>query len=231
VDGGESNSSTAPRGLRARAIVVIAVAVAVDFLLAALRVPGGYSTRLLAALAVWLVGVRLAPLQSIEDYPSWGRLGSSLRTCALVSLPLAGLAAIFMLVARFVFDAGLLGGLRPPFMVADLEDALAYAVVGGIAAPIVEEFIYRGVVQPRLRSAIGPVAAILVSGPLFWGLHWVYHQGVSPPNHLFAGWILAYAFERGRSLLAPTLLHAAGNLVVIGFDLIAFRYPGLFDAA
>ena len=81
-----------------------------------------------------------------------------------------------------------------------------------VLAPVVEELVYRGLLQRALRGALGPVPAVLVCGFVFWVAHWIGRGEVSSIHTLFSGWVLGYAYERGRSLLAPTLLHALGNL-------------------
>ena len=73
--------------------------------------------------------------------------------------------------------------------------------------------IYRGLIQEHLRRALGSRWSLVLSGVVFWVLHWIYFGHVTFPNHLVGGWVIAWSYDRTRSLLAPTLLHAVGNLL------------------
>jgi hypothetical protein len=117
---------------------------------------------------------------------------------------------------------------------ANIDHASEYwswFVLAVIWAPLIEEVVYRGIVQARLRQVTGRWVAIGVSGLTFWVYHWVSFEGVSPPHHLGAGLLLAWSYERSRSLLAPTILHAIGNLVLGTSDLVYILWPQWVHAA
>ena len=212
------------RNSRARHLLAAAIFVAVDFVLS---IPGrgaDDSVRAIIVLALWVVLLRLVPLESTSEYPNWSSWKESLRLTAKISaivlgvlVLLTGIAVLAIGFQRAVVD-------WHPFAMHPDESVLRYALHGLVAAPIVEEFIYRGVVHPRLDRALGSRWAIFVGGFVFWGLHWVYFQGISPVNHLVAGWILGYAYWKTRSLVAPTLLHLLGNLMLMVMDLWVRNY-------
>jgi membrane protease YdiL (CAAX protease family) len=76
-----------------------------------------------------------------------------------------------------------------------------------IAAPIFEEFIFRGIVFGGLRRSFGLVPAALASAAIFA----VMHPALSIAPVFLLGVVAALVYERSRSLLAPMLTHAAYN--------------------
>jgi len=84
--------------------------------------------------------------------------------------------------------------------------------LGVIAAPIFEEFIFRGLIYGGLRRSFGVWPAVLASAAVFAILH--------PPLAIVPvfglGLCTALVYERTRSLLAPMLVHAVYNACVIG---------------
>ena len=211
-------------------LALAAAFVGVDYVLASRLVGAGYGVRGAAGLVLWALGFGLAPPRTEDFLPGWGKPRRSLRWAAAFLPVLAGSA--LLLGACGILIARSLGWSLSysPLAIASPGEAGAYVLPGLVAAPLVEEFIYRGIVYPRLRAGGGVAFALALSGPIFWVLHWVDRGTVSPVNHLLAGWILAWAFERTRSLLAPTLLHAVGNLLLLSLDLTWFRYPEPFRA-
>lgn len=86
--------------------------------------------------------------------------------------------------------------------------ALAWLVpLAVLAAPLFEEFIFRGQVFGGLRRSLPLLPAIGASAALFAVIH--------PPHAMAPVFVLglctAYAAERSRSLLAPMLAHALYN--------------------
>lgn len=77
-----------------------------------------------------------------------------------------------------------------------------------IMAPIVEELMFRGLVYKRLRRDIKPAYAILISSLLFG----VYHMNVVQGLYAFViGALMAYVYEKYKTLVAPILFHAVAN--------------------
>ncbi len=87
--------------------------------------------------------------------------------------------------------------------------------------PIFEELGFRGLVQGTLRTRLGPAVAIVTSALLFSALHLYSLAGFLAV--FWSGLVLAYAYERYRSLLPGMVVHAASNLLAISPVLLFYR--------
>ena len=85
-----------------------------------------------------------------------------------------------------------------------------------IAAPLAEEFIFRGLVFGGLRRSMELAPSMLLSAALFAVVH--------PPGSMLPVFVLglgtAFVFERTRSLMAPVLMHAVYNAAVVGVQVL-----------
>lgn len=98
--------------------------------------------------------------------------------------------------------------------VADRQYGVAFGigiVLYGLAAPLVEEVVFRGVIYNRLRRFYGSVIGMVVSGIFFGIFHGNLVQGV---YGACVGILIAYVYERQGSFFFPVLFHAVANLVV-----------------
>jgi len=80
-----------------------------------------------------------------------------------------------------------------------------------VAAPLCEEFIFRGLIYGGLRRSIKTWQAIFMSAAIFAVVH--------PPASMLPVFVLglctAWAYERSKTLLAPMLVHATYNAAVL----------------
>lgn len=100
-----------------------------------------------------------------------------------------------------------------------------------MVAPIAEELFFRGFLYQALRRWRGVRGAIVLSGVLFGAAHLRVGDLIGGlakgdlarfisamlivPSTMVLGWVLAYLFERQRSLRAPMVAHGLYNLVVV----------------
>lgn len=78
-----------------------------------------------------------------------------------------------------------------------------------IAAPILEEFIFRGIMLDGLLKQYSPVTSILVSSALFGLVHlnpWQFITGFI--IGIFSGWV----YYRSKSLMPSIIIHVCANL-------------------
>jgi len=87
--------------------------------------------------------------------------------------------------------------------------------LGVLAAPLCEEFIFRGLLQGGLRRSLPAWQAITVAAALFAIVH--------PPAAMLPAFALGLcagiAYERSGSLLAPMLVHAGYNAALLAYQL------------
>jgi ABC-2 type transport system permease protein len=108
-------------------------------------------------------------------------------------------------------------GLLPPPPAGSIADPyLPYwlAALMIVAAPVFEEFIFRGLIFGGLRRSLGLPAAALASAAIF-GL---IHPALSVIPVSTMGLIAALAYERTGALIAPMLVHALYNAAVFVFQ-------------
>ena len=84
--------------------------------------------------------------------------------------------------------------------------------VAGIIIPVVEELIFRGLAYREMRWYIRPVPAMILSALYFGAVHGNWLQGIYA---FIMGMLLAFAYERFHSILAPILIHVGANTVSV----------------
>jgi len=80
-----------------------------------------------------------------------------------------------------------------------------------VAAPLFEEFLFRGLVFQGLRRTTGPVLAALASAALFA----LVHPPIAVVPVFGLGIAAAISFQKSRFLLAPIITHAVYNACAI----------------
>ncbi|MEL6797724.1 MAG: CPBP family intramembrane glutamic endopeptidase, partial [Planctomycetota bacterium] len=124
-------------------------------------------------------------------------------------------------------DSPLQHGTLELLAIGDRASVWWWAIVAGavLGAPILEEVVFRGLLQPAIRAMAGPWAAILISGALFTVLH--IPRG---PDSGGATWLaiptlavlslaLGIARERSGRLGVPIVMHIAFNALNVGLAL------------
>lgn len=80
----------------------------------------------------------------------------------------------------------------------------------GIVIPIMEEYIFRGLIYKRMRRNMSVINAMIFSAVLFGGFHVNLVQTI---YGLLCGLLLAYLYEKYGSMKAPILAHMLMNIV------------------
>lgn len=86
-----------------------------------------------------------------------------------------------------------------------------------LLAPLIEEFLFRGVLQTYLKKHLGVKAAILLSALAFAIFHFYRDQGIGNISLIlslfFLGGFLGFIYERQSSLWASIGLHMTFNTI------------------
>ncbi len=85
-------------------------------------------------------------------------------------------------------------------------------LVVGIAAPIAEELLFRGILYRRIRTWLGVGPSAVVALVIFAAAHGNLLQAFYA---LLLGAILIWAYEHFAKLIVPILIHMSANLVSI----------------
>jgi len=136
---------------------------------------------------------------------------------ALVLGPMAGLAAAVVGVAYLIVIQKL--DVLRPFLEeqAKVTEQLRrgglrwLALLAVVAAPLFEEYLFRGLVFKGMRRTMTPLAAVLASAAVFA----IVHPPLSFIPVFGLGVAAAVAFERSGLLLAPILAHVVYNAAMI----------------
>ncbi len=91
---------------------------------------------------------------------------------------------------------------------------------GMLAAPIIEELLFRGFLQSAVRITCSRLQTILISAFIFALIHWNAHVFL---QIFVLGFMLAYLFEKTGSLVAPITVHICHNSVTLVF-LISYKH-------
>jgi membrane protease YdiL (CAAX protease family) len=91
------------------------------------------------------------------------------------------------------------------------EDNYFWLIFGiCLVTPIVEELIFRGVIQGELRKAMPEWAAIIIQAVVFA----VYHlQPIQSSYVLLPGLLLGFAYASSRSIWVPIIMHCVFNFL------------------
>jgi membrane protease YdiL (CAAX protease family) len=188
---------------------------------------GETQAKILAALIAQSVGIVLALIVAKMCFrPGLRRgLGLSGRHWGFDSLRgvLAYLAVLPVTTGLIFLMVWLLpeGWQRPHSMLKALHETstgwtLAITFSAVVLAALLEEIVFRGLLQSMMRRVVSPWATVLISSGIFA----VVHSELQNVPALFAlGVVLGYSYERTGRLWAPILTHAIFNGVAIGMAL------------
>ena len=178
------------------------------------------------SLLVILAMTPFAVIARRRGIPAWSSEWSIAR-CLLVGAAIAIALRVPLLLAWLA---------RPESLPTIAQDDLLWQMLNGVqerygwlaalwivavAAPVAEEFLFRGILYRAFAAHIHPLWANLVQAALFSAMH---QAGVQGSILLFIlGLALGSIARRSGGLLAPMVLHAVFNLIAA---LLILRVPG-----
>jgi membrane protease YdiL (CAAX protease family) len=124
------------------------------------------------------------------------------------------LAAIGAYLAFAAIYAGIFGSPHQEDIAESFGAVPVQILLIVIAAPVSEEVCFRGLVFGGLRTRLPRLAAALISGLVFGGLHATTGVTAVPPL-IFFGFILALLYEKTGSIVPGIMLHMLNNAVAL----------------
>lgn len=172
---------------------------------------GNSLVQLATALGFLLVPIAIAAGRGATLPQALSRLGLRRFRLSAVGWMLAAIGAYlaFAIVYTAVFGEPEQDDIAETFGTVPVQILLIV-----IAAPIAEEVCFRGLLFGGLRERWPRLAAALLSGLIFGGLHAL--TGLSAVPALIAfGFILALLYEKTGSIVPGILLHLLNNSVAL----------------
>jgi hypothetical protein len=123
------------------------------------------------------------------------------------------------ILISFGLSAGEYMVIQTNYLISDLSplQLLKLTVVMVFFVGLVEEIIFRSILQTRLNKILGIRGGILLSGVLFGFMHSGYGTFYEILYISFTGVIIGYIFYKTRSLPLVTLVHGFVNVFLFGF--------------
>lgn len=100
-----------------------------------------------------------------------------------------------------------------------------------------EELLFRGVVQNRIREALGPVPGVFLASLIFASIHFVALTGgvgarlVAIGVLLFPSLVFGSVYEYTHNLVVPALVHGAYNATLFSLLYVVLRLSEVAPAA
>lgn len=150
--------------------------------------------------------------------PAWRHVGIGL------GIGVAGLVIVYTLLVMVQQIAGPVEAPEQSVLESSTAGGLSTVlsiVVAVLLAPVIEEFVFRGVLFQSLRRKLGLWPGLVLSGLAFALVHFEVTQPLFSFALLILGIWLAAAFHRTGSIIVPILGHATFNGVTIALTLAA----------
>ncbi len=142
-------------------------------------------------------------------------------TGALLALELVGLLLIGWGTWQLGFESHWAHGIHERLVFSPTETVIFSVINIILWTPIFEEIGFRGLLYTTFRYRLPPTSAIVISALIFSALHLQTLNGFL--SIFWSGLILAYAYEKYRSLLPGIMIHSFGNLLYLSTILLFYR--------
>jgi ABC-2 type transport system permease protein len=165
----------------------------------------GATTFAIMQLVYWRAHTTDKPRLLGERVPQallWGLAGG-------VAAALAALAYLQIIVAMDLFAAA-----RHVAQLVNPTVPLWLAALAIVAAPLFEEFIFRGLIFTGLRRSLGLAPAAVASAAIFA----IVHPPMSVVPVFVMGVCAALVYDRTKMLAAPITVHAVYNVAVLALQ-------------
>lgn len=132
-----------------------------------------------------------------------------------------GIALNYITIAvLMLLPDSIMSGYAESSSVLDTENGILTMIGTAIAAPIIEEVIFRGLIFDRLKKGMPVVLAGIISAVAFGLAHgqiiWICYAGI-------LGLILAYVYHKTGSIKATIAIHMAYNSNSVILQILPFH--------
>jgi membrane protease YdiL (CAAX protease family) len=154
--------------------------------------------------------------------PSLGGIRTRIGVILFVlALMLGGEMVLSLLTSPFE-QSSLAESIPEDLLFGSWGQVLAAAVDSIIWAPLVEEFVFRGILYPTLRRRLAPWMAAALSSTIFGIAHGYSWQGFLVI--WWSGFLWALAYEKSKSLWPGIICHAVSNTLATISPLLIYRF-------
>ncbi|OHW61644.1 CAAX amino terminal protease self- immunity [Andreesenia angusta] len=171
----------------------------------------------ITAVLVYIAILRLRDKSFLNECRFRAISGRHLATSAVLGI--SGLAVSSLLLAglSMFLDSAYLEHMENMELILKGNKFIVFASVG-IAAPIVEEVIFRGLIFRELEKVMSIKATVVVQALLFGIYHFNVAQGIYT---VFLGIVLGLSLAWTRSIWAPIVIHMVNNSVSYAFSFLS----------
>ena len=175
-----------------------------------LSMPVFFNTTLYTFVFVYgplLVPLALIVINQRSSFESIGITAKNLPVYIIISIPLG-----------FLLGLGEYLTIRPGYLIKELSivNLLILTFIMVFFVGLVEELIFRSILQTRLEDALGVKEAVLIAGLLFGLMHSGYGTFHEVLYTGFVGLFMGFAFYKTKSLPFVVVLHGLVNVFLFG---------------
>jgi membrane protease YdiL (CAAX protease family) len=187
-----------------------------------------WSTLFASLPMLWLIHHRLLKPRNLNFVSAFGLSLGEIKyrdffalTSALLALELIGLLLIGWGTWKLGLGSHWAQGIQERLVFGPTQTVIFSVINILIWTAIFEEIGFRGLIYTSIRQRLTPTVAIVISAVLFSALHLKSINGFL--SIFWSALILAYAYEKYRSILPGILIHSIGNLLYLSTVLLFYR--------
>jgi len=170
----------------------------------------------------WLAtvyGVMYLPIIAVIIHEKMSRrdLGIDDVRRSIVLLPIGALIGANFGVIEYAILAN-----KPLIANASVSQLIQLSIVMIFFVALIEELLFRVLLQPQLVERTGAIAGILITSVIFGAMHAGYANGYELLFATGAGIVLGIAFHETKNLALVVTIHAINNIVLFG--MLAFLH-------
>jgi len=173
---------------------------------------------------IYLLGfLRAADILILLTWGPWIFKGSGvskgIKESMIVTLFFTVAGLLFLMCWKNIFGASMLR-LNDMIFHQRVVELIAFYITSCLLSPVVEEFIFRGILYRKVRENWNTWICTGVVSTIFALTHLCFNGQALMP--FLGSLIFCLGYEKTKFILAPILLHVSGNLIIFLSPFIAF---------